>query len=186
MKLAKLTSGAGMMMIIVLALASALPAQTQTLTVLHTFTGVPDGARPYGKLLLDPAGNLYGTTTIGGTFGYGSVFKVDASGNESVFHSFAGSPDGSDPFSGVIRDAAGNLYGATDLGGTQTQCWNNQPGSGCGIVFKMDPSGAETVLHRFGSNGPDGFFPAGPLVLDRSGTLWGSTEEGGTQGCKIP
>jgi len=186
MKLAKLTSGAGMRMIIMLALVSTLSAQTQTLTVLHTFTGVPDGARPYGRLLLDPAGNLYGTTTVGGTFGYGSVFKVDASGNESVFHSFAGSPDGNDPFSGVIRDAAGNLYGATDLGGTVTQCWNDQPGSGCGIVFKLDPSGGETVLHRFGSNGPDGFFPAGPLVLDSSGTLWGSTEEGGRQGCKIP
>jgi len=186
MKLAKLTSGSGTMLIIVLALASTLPAQTQTLTVLHTFTGVPDGARPYGRLLLDPAGILYGTTTIGGTIGYGSVFKVDANGNESVFHSFAGPPDGSEPVSGVIRDAAGNLYGATELGGTETLCWSDQPGSGCGIVFKLDPSGGETVLHRFGSNGPDGFYPAGPLALDSSGSLWGSTQEGGRQGCKIP
>jgi uncharacterized repeat protein (TIGR03803 family) len=186
MKLAKRTSGAGMLLITVLALASTLPAQTQTLTVLHTFTGVPDGERPYGRLLLDPAGILYGTTTIGGTNGYGSVFKVDASGNESVFHSFAGPPDGSEPLSGVIRDAAGNLYGATDLGGTSTLCWSDQPGSGCGIVFKLDPSGGETVLHRFGSNGPDGFYPAGPLALDSSGSLWGSTQEGGRQGCKIP
>jgi uncharacterized repeat protein (TIGR03803 family) len=185
MKLANLASGAGRILITVLTLASALPAQKQTLTVLHTFTGVPDGERPYGRLLLDPAGVLYGTTTIGGTIGYGSVFKVDANGNESVFYSFAGPPDGSEPFSGVIRDAAGNLYGATDVGGTKTQCTSNQPGSGCGIVFKLDPSGGETVLHRFGSNGPDGVYPAGPLALDSSGTLWGSTQEGGRQGCKI-
>src|SRR5579872_354976 len=83
MKLAKLTSGAGMMLIIMLALASTLPAQTQTLTVLHNFTNFPDGGRPTGRLLLDPAGNLYGTTTIGGNIGYGSVFKVDTSGNLS-------------------------------------------------------------------------------------------------------
>jgi uncharacterized repeat protein (TIGR03803 family) len=186
MKFARPTFFTAIALIILLALPATMTAQTQTLTVLHTFTGVPDGERPYGRLLLDPAGILYGTTTIGGTIGYGSVFKVDASGNESVFHSFAGPPDGSYPLSGVIRDAAGNLYGATDLGGTSTQCFNDQPGSGCGIVFKLDPSGGETVLHRFGSNGPDGFFPAGPLVLDSSGTLWGSTQEGGRIGCKIP
>jgi len=186
MKFARPTFFTAIALIILLALPATLTAQTQTLTVLHTFTGIPDGERPYGRLLLDPAGILYGTTNIGGTIGYGSVFKVDASGNESVFHSFAGPPDGSYPLSGVIRDAAGNLYGATDLGGTATQCFNDQPGSGCGIVFKLDPSGGETVLHRFGSNGPDGYFPAGPLVLDSSGTLWGSTEEGGRQGCKIP
>lgn len=186
MKLAKLTSIIGMALSLALALAASATAQTQTLTVLHTFTGLPDGARPVGKLLLDPAGILYGTTTIGGTIGYGSVFKVDASGNESVFYSFAGPPDGSEPVSGVIRDTAGNLYGATDLGGTETDCLSDQSGSGCGIVFKLDPSGGETVLHRFGSNGPDGFYPAGPLALDSSGTLWGSTQEGGRQGCKIP
>ena len=187
MRLAKLTSGAGMMLIIVLALASTLPAQTQTLTVLHNFTNFPDGGRPVGRLLLDPAGNLYGTTTIGGTIGYGSVFRVDPSGNLSIFYSFAGPPDGNEPVSGLIRDAAGNLYGATGHGGTTTVCGTDQPSwAGCGIVFKLDPSGTETVLHRFGSNGPDGAFPNGPLALDSSGTLWGSTQEGGHFGCKVP
>jgi uncharacterized repeat protein (TIGR03803 family) len=187
MKLAKLTSGAGMMLIIMLALASTLPAQTQTLTVLHNFTNFPDGGRPTGRLLLDPAGNLYGTTTIGGNIGYGSVFKVDTSGNLSIFYSFAGPPDGNEPVSGLIRDAAGNLYGTTGHGGTTTVCGTDQPSwAGCGIVFKLDPSGAETVLHRFGSNGPDGAFPNGPLALDSSGTLWGSTQEGGERGCTIP
>jgi uncharacterized repeat protein (TIGR03803 family) len=187
MKLAKLTSGAGMMLIIVLALASTLPAQTQTLTVLHNFTNFPDGGRPVGRLLLDPAGNLYGTTTIGGTIGYGSVFKVDSSGNLSIFYSFAGPPDGNEPVSGLIRDSLGNLYGTTGHGGTATVCGTDQPSwAGCGIVFKLDPSGTETVLHIFGSNGPDGAFPNGPLALDSSGTLWGSTEEGGKAGCNIP
>jgi uncharacterized repeat protein (TIGR03803 family) len=175
------------MLIIVLALASALPAQTQTLTVLHNFTNFPDGGRPTGRLLLDPDGNLYGTTTIGGKIGYGSVFKVDPSGNLSIFYSFAGPPDGNEPVSGLIRDAAGNLYGTTGHGGTTTVCGTDQPSwAGCGIVFKLDPSGTETVLHRFGSNGADGAFPNGPLALDSSGTLWGSTQEGGERGCTIP
>jgi uncharacterized repeat protein (TIGR03803 family) len=180
-------SKAGVLLIIVLALASTLPAQTQTLTVLHNFTNLPDGGRPAGRLLLDPAGNLYGTTTIGGKIGYGSVFKVDTSGNLSIFYSFAGPPDGNDPVSGLIRDAAGNLYGTTAHGGTTTVCGTDQPSwAGCGIVFKLDPSGTETVLHRFGSNGPDGAFPNGPLALDSSGTVWGSTQEGGRAGCKVP
>lgn len=187
MKLAKLTSGAGMMPIIVLALASTLPAQAQTLTVLHNFTNLPDGARPVGRLLLDPAGNLYGTTPYGGTIGDGSVFKVDPSGNESIFYSFAGPPDGGDPISGLILDAAGNLYGTTFFGGTSVPCGTDQPSwLGCGTVFKLDPSGTETVLHRFGSNGPDGANPAGPLLLDSSGNLWGTTEGGGNRGCTIP
>jgi uncharacterized repeat protein (TIGR03803 family) len=187
MKFARLAFFTGIALIILLALPATMPAQTQTLTVLHTFTGLPDGARPLGRLLLDPAGNLYGTTTMGGTIGYGSVFKVDPSGNESVFHSFAGPPDGNEPLGGLIRDAAGNLYGNTDHGGTTTVCGTDQTSlAGCGIVFKLDPSGAETVLHRFGSNGPDGANPTGPLALDSSGTLWGATQEGGERGCTIP
>jgi uncharacterized repeat protein (TIGR03803 family) len=187
MKLARLTSGAGIMLIIVLALVSTLTAQTQTLTVLHAFTGLPDGARPVGRLLLDPSGNLYGTTTIGGKIGYGSVFKVDPSGNESIFYSFAGPPDGNEPLGGLIQDAAGNLYGTTDHGGTTAVCGTDSTSwAGCGIVFKLDPSGTETVLHRFGSNGADGASPTGPLALDGSGTLWGSTQEGGKRGCTVP
>lgn len=185
MKLAKLTSIIGMALAGALALAASATAQTQTLTVLHTFTNLPDGARPLGRLLLDPAGNLYGTTTIGGTLGYGSVFKVDPNGNESVFYSFAGPPDGNEPFSGLIRDAAGNFYGTTDHGGTTSVCGTDQPSfAGCGIVFKLDANGTETVLHRF-SIGADGTNPTGPLALDSSGTLWGATQEGGQRGCKI-
>jgi uncharacterized repeat protein (TIGR03803 family) len=187
MKLAKHKSIIGMALSIALALAPSATAQTQTLTVLHNFTNFPDGGRPLGRLLLDPAGNLYGTTTIGGKIGYGSVFKVDTSGNLSIFYSFAGPPDGNEPVAGLIRDAAGNLYGTTGVGGTTTLCGTDQTSlAGCGIVFKLDPSGTETVLHRFGSNGPDGAFPNGPLALDSSGTLWGSTQEGGERGCTVP
>jgi len=192
MKFARLTSITGIVLVIMLALPATMPAQSQTLTVLHTFTNLPDGARPVGRLLLDPAGNLYGTTTIGGKIGYGSVFKLDPNGNESVFYSFAGPalglpPDGNEPLGGLIRDATGNLYGTTLHGGTTAVCGTDQPSwAGCGIVFKLDPSGGETILHRFASNGGDGTNPAGPLALDSFGTLWGSTEEGGLGACTIP
>jgi uncharacterized repeat protein (TIGR03803 family) len=187
MRSAKLAFGTGMMLITLVTQPATMPAQTQTLTVLHTFTNIPDGARPAGRMLLDPAGNLYGTTTIGGTIGYGSVFKVDPGGNESVFYSFAGPPDGNEPLGGLIQDGAGNLYGTTNHGGTTTVCGTDSPSwAGCGIVFKLDPSRTETVLHRFGSNGPDGANPTGPLALDSSGSLWGSTQEGGERGCTVP
>jgi len=187
LKLAKLTSIIGMALSIALALAASATAQTQTLTVLHTFTNLPDGGRPLGRLLLDPQGNLYGTTTIGGAIGYGSVFKVDLSGNESVFYSFAGPPDGNEPLSGLIRDASGNLYGTTDHGGTRAVCGTDQPSwAGCGIVFKLDPSGTETVLHRFGSNGPDGANPTGPMALDSSGTLWARPKRAAGEDARFP
>ncbi|HYM76328.1 MAG TPA: choice-of-anchor tandem repeat GloVer-containing protein [Candidatus Dormibacteraeota bacterium] len=178
MKFTKLTSSASIMLIIVLALASTLPAQMQILTVLHHFTNLPDGGRPLGRLLLDPKGNLYGTTTIGGHIGYGSVFKVDTSGNLSILYSFSGQPDGNLPASGLIRDSLGNLYGTTVYGGTSFGCGTDQPSwVGCGTVFKLDPNGTETVLHRFSSNpaGFDGANPVGPMALDSSGTLWGTT-----------
>src|ERR1700674_3245008 len=77
------------------ALVTTLPAQTQTLTVLHNFAGLPtDGAKPTGGLLFDPAGNLYGVTSNGGTTNSGTVFKLDPNGTESLLHSFAGPTDG--------------------------------------------------------------------------------------------
>src|ERR1700674_4380579 len=98
---------------VLFALVATLPAQTQTLTVLHNFTGLPtDGAKPTGGLLFDPAGNLYGVTSNGGAANSGTVFKLDPNGTESLLHSFAGPPgDGSGPAAGLARDAAGNLYG---------------------------------------------------------------------------
>jgi uncharacterized repeat protein (TIGR03803 family) len=106
------TSTAGVALLTVLALIAALSAQTQTLTVLYNFTG-PNRSSPHGPLLFDQTGNLYGTTIQGGTAGYGAVFKLDPSGNVSVLHIFNGAPDGAYPSSGLVRDTAGNLYGAT-------------------------------------------------------------------------
>ena len=95
-------------------------SQAQTYRVLYTFNGTTDGANPEQVLLVrDSAGNLYGTASNGGASGGGAVFKLDASGRETVLHSFTGGSDGRSPAAGVIRDDAGNLYGTAQLGGRQ-------------------------------------------------------------------
>jgi len=141
---------------------------TGTESVLHNFTGSPDGAQPYAGLVVDNSGNLYGTTETGGAFGFGTVFRVDRTG-ESVLHSFAGgASDGADPTARVILDETGNLYGTTFSGGT----------SGKGTVFELDTTNVETVLYNF-TGGADGGNPFAGLTLDRDGTLYGTTENGG-------
>jgi uncharacterized repeat protein (TIGR03803 family) len=135
-------------------------------TVLYSFTGGADGNSP-NSLIRDSAGNLFGTTTYGGgASGAGVVFKVDTSGHESVLYSFTGAADGGNPFGGVVRDSAGNLYGVTDSGG-----------NGDGVVFKVDPTGHETVLYSF-TGGADGGNP-NPVILDSAGNLYGTTYSGG-------
>ena len=155
-------------------------------TVLYSFTGTNgDGNSPNGGLIRDSAGNLYGTTTGGGVSGYGTVFKVDPTGHETVLYSFTGANgDGAIPEAGVIMDPAGNLYGTTYGGGLagSSLCGNGLggPGSDCGTVFKLDPTGHETVLYSFtGANG-DGANPEASLVLDGAGNLYGTTPLGGT------
>jgi uncharacterized repeat protein (TIGR03803 family) len=126
-------------------------------------------------VIRDSAGNLYGTTTAGGTSGKGVVFQVDSTGLETVLYSFTGGADGSSPYAGVVRDTAGNLYGTTYYGGASS-C----PSLGCGVVFKLDTTGHETVLYSF-TGGADGGNPyAG--VIDSAGTLYGTTVSGGTSG----
>jgi len=102
-------------------------------TFLFSFNQT-DGGEPYGPLVRDKAGNLYGTTTMGGANASGSVFKIDTSGNETILHSFGGS-DGADPFAGLILDSAGNLYGVARDGGGSKACANG----GCGVIFKITP-----------------------------------------------
>lgn len=148
------------------------PAGNQT--VLHAFTGGPDGEAPLASLVRDSAGNLYGTTAYGGAYGFGVVFKLDASGKETVLHSFTGGTDGANPYAGLIRDAAGNLYGATPWGGDAACDF----GVGCGTVFKMDPLGNETVLYKF-EWGADGAFPSRTLTRDPDGNLYGIADGGG-------
>ncbi|MBV9304008.1 MAG: hypothetical protein JOY62_11260 [Acidobacteriaceae bacterium] len=139
-------------------------------TVLYVFKGGTDGGGPFGGLTRDEEGNLYGTTSYSGAFGYGVVFKLDPSGKETVLHSFAG-PDGSDPSASLIRDRQGNLYGTTFSGGA----------NGLGTVFKLDPTGVETVLHSFTGN-PDGADPIGGVIRGKNGNLYGTTSRGGAYG----
>jgi len=145
-------------------------ATNRQLIVLYSFTGGADGANPYGGLVQDPQGNLYGTTNGGGAYGVGTVFKLDTNGNETVLHSFSNGPDGASPQAGLVLDTQGNLFGTTTGGGAKD--W--------GTVFKLDPTGNETVLHSFASFDGDGSLPSSGLVMDAQGNLYGTTVEGGT------
>jgi uncharacterized repeat protein (TIGR03803 family) len=136
-------------------------------TVLHSFTGAPDGDNPFAGLVADSAGNLYGTTVTGGASGAGSVFKVEPNGKETVLYSFTGL-DGALPFGGLVRDSAGNLYGTTQAGGANF----------FGTVFELDTTGKETVLYSF-TGGSDGATPYAGLVRDSAGNLYGTTSQGG-------
>jgi len=161
---------------VTLAVATTTSAQAQTFTKLHDFTGGRDGRGPYAPLFRDSAGNLYGSTTAGGTngcgVGCGTVFKVNASGHESILHRFTDETnDGGLPYTSLIRDKAGNLYGTTETGGTFET----------GTVFKLSPTGKITLLYSF-TAGNDGGIPAGGLIQDAAGNLYGTTELGGTSG----
>jgi uncharacterized repeat protein (TIGR03803 family) len=144
----------------------ALPAGPET--VLYNFTGGNDGGQPVAGLILE-GGNLYGTTSVGGTSGLGTVYKLTLAGVETVVHSFTGSPDGSVPSAGLIYKAP-YLYGTTAAGGT----------AGDGTVFRTKLAGAESVLYSF-TNTPDGANPYAGLIYG-AGFLYGTTETGGTFG----
>jgi uncharacterized repeat protein (TIGR03803 family) len=147
---------------------------TVTFTVLHAFAGGMDGALPDGGVIRDSSGNLYGTTSFGGASDSGTVFKVDATGKETVLYSFTGKADGGQPIAGVIRDAAGNLFGTTPAGGTRYLS--------AGTAYKVDTTGKETVLHKFVYNGSgDGLYPYAGLVPSGE-NLYGTTSGGGTSG----
>jgi uncharacterized repeat protein (TIGR03803 family) len=138
--------------------------------VLYTFTGL-NGQNPYDGLVRDAVGNLYGTTSNGGTSGYGIVFKLSKTGRETVLHNFTGYPkDGEYSYAGLVRDAAGNLYGTTYRGGA----------SDYGTVYKLSKTGKEKVLYSF--TGADGALPYAGLLMDAAGNLYGTTSGGGTSG----
>ena len=151
-------------------------------SVLYTFTGGVDGGLPESSLTIDASGNLYGTATIGGTYGVGNVFMLTpGSGGwtQSVLYSFAGGSDGAYPKSAApLLLKNGNLYGTTYAGGGNN-CLNAP--SGCGVVFQLVPgngSWTENVLWRF-TNGADGAFPYSSIVADNTGSLYGTTTQGG-------
>ena len=157
-------------------------------SVLYTFTGGNDGGGSFAGLLMDAAGNLYGTTRFGGTHNWGTVFKLSPTTGgkwtETVLYSFCSVPncvDGGDPWSSLVFDSAGNLYGTTYAGGDVTEC--NSLQIGCGVVFKLTPGAGgwrETVLHGF--RGRDGASPVAGVAIDSAGNLYGTTLYGGIYG----
>jgi uncharacterized repeat protein (TIGR03803 family) len=142
----------------------------------HVFTG-SDGAAPVAGVLADSAGNLYGTTSGGGANNEGTIFVLTPSGILKTLHNFCSTTacaDGEIPFAGLIGDANGNLYGTASGGGAN---------EGSGVVFKIHADGTNyTVLHTFGGIGnlTDGSDPLAGLAADASGTLYGTTQRGGT------
>jgi uncharacterized repeat protein (TIGR03803 family) len=163
------------------------------LTVLHSFTGGNDGAFPTARVVFGPDGALYGTTPNGGPGNGGTVFKLTrpptickttlCPWTETVLYSFTGNLDGLNPGYGDLAfDAAGNIYGSTQAGGSAAGC----NGYGCGTVFKLTRSAGgqwtESILHRF-AGGLDGWLPNAGVIFDRAGNLYGTTELGGGDTC---
>jgi uncharacterized repeat protein (TIGR03803 family) len=137
-------------------------------TVLHSFSGSPDGAYPYAALIWDSAGNLYGTTYSGGAFNAGTVFKLSTAGVETLLHSLNGTTDGANSSSTLTMDSAGNLYGAANQGGSDQE----------GTIFKLSSAGHFSLLHTFSSRA-HGANPAAGMLLGSNGILYGTTTEGG-------
>ncbi len=174
---------------LVLTLSTEL-AMAQTYTVLHQFTGGPDGAGPAAGLTLDAGGHLFGTTTAGAA-GNGTVFELKRAGSGWVFsplYSFLGGNDGAVPEGGVVFGPNGTLYGTTSAGGGSSHC-----SGGCGTVFNLRPPPracsrtlcpwSENLIYAF--QGPfvdDGDVPNGNLVFDPSGNIFGVTRGGGAEG----
>lgn len=156
-----------------------------TETTLYSFgASATDGYSPQGPLVQGADGALYGTTSTGGDFGGGTVFRVTLGGVYSILYSFgASSIDGRVPTGGLIVGSDGNFYGTTSSGGANTCSQIPQAGTNCGTVFKLTPAGVETVLHSFGSLSADGITPTGSLLQASDGNFYGTTQSGGTNTC---
>jgi uncharacterized repeat protein (TIGR03803 family) len=147
------------------------------LKTIYAFRGQPDGSFPYGALLFDRSGNIYGTTYYGGANGIGAVYKLSprpvGEWDEEVIYSFQEEPDGNSPISNLVFDRSGNLYGTTSEGGL-----------GTGTIFKLSPvakgSWIETVVHAF-EGPPDGAYAYNGMVVDKFGNFYGATVYGGEE-----
>jgi uncharacterized repeat protein (TIGR03803 family) len=145
--------------------------------ILYSFGGSPDGnsddTQIYASLVQGTDGNFYGTTPGGGTNDDGTVFQITPNGDETVLHSFIGSPDGDEPYAGLVQASDGNFYGTTSTGGTNT-------GNEYGTVFQLNiTNGILTTLHTFVGGSHDGSDPEGALVQGLDGNLYGTTAAGG-------
>ncbi|HXM44073.1 MAG TPA: choice-of-anchor tandem repeat GloVer-containing protein [Bryobacteraceae bacterium] len=155
--------------VLALALVAMQPIQAQTFTVLYTFTGGADGGTPLATPTLYN-GYVYGTTSGGGTHANGTVYALNfESRAETVLHSFVGAPDGADPVAGLVLNS-GNFYGVAYRGGAEN----------FGTMFEVSPAGAFALLYSFTNPATQGCGPAGTMVMDASGDLYGTTYFGGT------
>jgi uncharacterized repeat protein (TIGR03803 family) len=156
-------------MTIILMLATAISSPAQ-FTTLVNFTG-PNGDAPFQENLVQGVdGNLYGTTTYGGTGSSGIIFKMTPGGTLTTIHNFANTPDGANPYTGLVLGTNGKFYGTTAEGGT----------SGLGTVFSVTTAGVVTILHSF--SGTDGEIPYGDLIQGVDGAFYGTTQFGGDIG----
>jgi uncharacterized repeat protein (TIGR03803 family) len=138
---------------------------------LHHFTA-NGGHNPIGGVVRDPDGNVYGTTSLAGGESRGTVFKLSPSGKETVLYDFTGNADPAAAAGPLVLDRNGNLFGTSLEGGRFFY----------GTVFKLDPQGLLTILHDFAANGNGAIWPESGLVMDQSGTLYGTTLTGGDFG----
>ncbi|MES2056068.1 MAG: choice-of-anchor tandem repeat GloVer-containing protein [Pseudomonadota bacterium] len=153
--------------------------------VLYSFgASMSDAYRPSGPLIQGRDGALYGLTANGGTHGAGTAFKITLNGAFTILYSFGASPsDGIVPIGGLTQGSDGDFYGATASGGANHCGQIPQSGSNCGTVFKISPSGVETVLYSFGASRSDGVTPNGSLVQGGDGNFYGTTVNGGANAC---
>lgn len=145
-------------------------AHAQSFYVMHNFTGGADGANALNGLMMGAAGFMYGTTSAGGAYGNGTIFRIGPTGIFQTIYAFKGGSDGSSPQGFLIEDSAGHLYGTTESGGT----------FGGGTVFRI-VNNSKTIVHNFGG-GNDGSAPLAGLVFDAAGNLYGTTSAGGANG----
>ncbi len=164
--------------------------------ILYSFGGGADGSNPVSGLVMDKAGNLYGTTPLGGDLtnqlclinvnnGCGVVFELSPQQGggwvETVLYTFEGVTDGAYPWGNLVLDASGNLYGTTSAGGGGPEC-NTGALLGCGTIFELSANGSggwtEATIYQF-EGLQDGGIPFAGMTLDQAGDLYGTTAEGG-------